>query len=150
MSIHTSVWLYGIIVLHISFKSSSIGAFLVNQTSFSWSGTRCVWMLLFCWFLFVMTFTAVTLWPLTELNELANPLLFLNCLKQSNPAFWHVKLQTVFRICICFFEFFFFSRIRPPNLAYPTPSTLTQHLSVILETQVETASLHPNPHCWVF
>lgn len=72
-------------------------------------------------FLFVLAFTAETLWPLTELNELANPLLFLHCLKQSNLAFRNVKLQTAFRICI--FLFFLIGQIRPPNLTFSTPST---------------------------
>lgn len=80
--------------------------------------TRRVWMLLFCWFLFVLAFTAVTLWPLTELNELASPLLFLHCLKQSNPAFRNVKLQTAFRICMFFLFFYWPNQATKSNLSH--------------------------------
>lgn len=73
-------------------------AFSVNHTSFS---DQVLDVCDYCW-------PACSMWPLTELDHLANPFkwsihYFLRCLKQSNPAFWNVKLQTSFIICMCFF-----------------------------------------------
>lgn len=110
----TSVWFYAGLV-RPAFASLLLCTnhpvpFLLIQTSFTRWGTRCMWILLFCQFHFVIVFTKVTLLPLSWMNW---PILCYFYFAFNSPI---RPSKTAFIICVCFGVFYQPNPVTKSNL----------------------------------